>query len=156
MNISYPRPLKVSTPDGKRIVAKITSVPGGKVKILIPFLDEVKRDDPPFAKDGVIKMQCTRIDYVNVIRKVTHYIENLFLKGMADEDIDPSVSPQLDPGTTEGDDPEREDGSAEGEGDSPSVYSGARGSESTKSSGRRKSSSSVAESGDPETERKDQ
>ena len=156
MVISHPRPLKVSTAEGERIVAKITSFPmKGTVRIEVPFLEEVKRDAPPFSKDGIIIMTCERKVYMETIYKVTKYLEDLFLKGMADEDIDSSTGPQSESRRIKKNDIERANGKIERKRDSPSVHSSSRRDKSTKSTRGRKSDSKVATGDDSKTERKD-
>jgi len=84
---NYVRPLNVSSPDGKRIIAHIISTGDNKRIIEVAFLEEVKKDDPPFACNGQIRFSCKREKYVETIKILEKYLEDIFLKGMADENI---------------------------------------------------------------------
>ncbi len=82
----YSKPLKVSEPDGQRVYARVKRI-GNNVDIEVSFLEIVKEDDPPFATNGVIHFTCLQKQYAEVITVLTQYLEDLFLKGMANEDI---------------------------------------------------------------------
>jgi hypothetical protein len=83
---TYKRRLKVSFPNGKPVEARI-SYSNGIAIITLPHYEIVKKDNPPFAKDGAIQITVSQKEYVNVINQLTKYLEDLFLKGMADEEI---------------------------------------------------------------------
>ena len=130
--MSYIRPLKVSTPEGKRIEAEIIRMQD-YVQVAIPFLDAVKKDDPPFAKDGVIHFPVERSKYEETIVKLEKYLESLFLKGMGDEDLHRSLGVKLKSGGVK---KSRFSGKAKvpgGEGSTAGVYPGPRGDEPSKS-----------------------
>jgi len=86
----YVRPLNVSTPEGRRIEAEIIRMQD-QIQVVVPFLEVVKKDNPPFAKDGVIHFPVERKNYEETIIKLEKYLEDLFLKGMADEDLHRSL-----------------------------------------------------------------
>lgn len=154
MASQYARPLKVSTPEGKRIFAKIFRN-GDNVRIEVNYLDVVKKDDPPFAQNGTIRFNVPRTRYVQTIASLTKYLEDLFLKGMADEDIYSSLGAKPQPRRAKKVDTGRKVSFAKREGDSSSVHVSSRRSESSESSRRGKSDSEVAESSDSEDSGKD-
>lgn len=151
---NYARPLKVSSPDGKRIYAKVFRLESN-VRIEINYLEVVKKDDPPFAHNGVITINVPREKYSKTIEILTRYIENLFLKGMADEDIYPSLGAKPKPRRTEKVDLGGKVSFAKRQGDSPSVHLSPRGSKSSESSRGGNADSEVAESSDSEDSGKD-
>lgn len=142
----YARPLKVSTPEGERIVAKVFRY-GDKVRIEINYLEVVKKDDPPFAKNGVIQINVPVKKYRDAIIALTKYLEDLFLKGMADEDTYTSLGAKPNPRRAKKLDSTRKASSSEREGGTSSVHLSPRRDESTESSRRGKSDSEMAESG---------
>lgn len=131
---TYAKPLKVSTPEGERIYASITKVPD-RVIIEVRPLEVVKEDDPPFAHNGVIRFSCKRENYSETIKILTQYLEDLFLKGMADESIYRGLGVKSKSRRTKKSDSSREVESDSGEGDSSSIHSGSRGDQQTESSG---------------------
>lgn len=150
----YARPLKVSTPEGERIIAKVLRH-GEKVMIEINYLDVVKNDDPPFSHNGVIQINVPVEKYKQTIEALTQYLEDLFLKGMADEDIYTSLGAKPNPRRAKKSDSGGKAKSAEGEGSSSSVHASPRRSESSESSRRGKSDSEMAEGSDPSDSRED-
>ena len=154
MNPIYPRLLKVSTPEGKRIHAKIFRLKEN-VRIEINYLEVVKKDDPPFSVNGVIRMRVPIIKYKDTIKLLTKYLEDLFLKGMSDEDTYTSLGAKPKSRRSKKVDPGREVKSFEGERNTSSLHTSARGRESTESSRRGKTDSKMAESGDSENSGKD-
>ena len=88
--MGYKLNLKVSTAEGKRIIANVEKN-GSLIYITIPFLELVKQDMPVFARNGVIKINTTKNNYPKVIEKLTSYLENLFLKGLNNESISSSI-----------------------------------------------------------------
>lgn len=144
----YARPLKVSTPDGERIVARVLRH-GDQAKIEVNYLEVVKKDDPPFAHNGVISFNVPVANYPKTIELLTRYLEDLFLKGMADEDIYTGLGAKPKPRRTAKRDSGGKTSSVEREGDSPGVHLSPRRDEQTKSSWGRKPSPEVAEGGDP-------
>ena len=151
---NYARPLKVSAPDGERIYAKVFQL-GDNIKIEINYLEVVKKDDPPFAHNGVITINVPRKKYSETIASLTQYLEDLFLKGMADENIYTSLGVKPKSRRTKKSDPGRETKRVEGKGDSPSVHISPRGDESSESSRGRESESKMAEGSNSEDIGKD-
>jgi hypothetical protein len=143
----YARLLKVSSPEGKKIYAKIFRI-GDNAKIEINYLDIVKTDDPPFACNGVIRLNVPTIKYKETIDRLTKYLESLFLKGMADEDIYTGLGAKPKSRRTKKLDTGRKAKGAEGQGDSPGLHISARGSESTESPGSGKAGPEMAEGSD--------
>lgn len=149
----YTKLLKVSTPEGKRIPAIINRT-GKKVSIGVNYLKIVERDDPPFAKRGIINISCNLSKYIQTVNLLTQYLEDLFLKGMTDESIYTSLGVKSKSRRTKAKNIERKIGKSERKRGSSSVQSGARRDESSKSSGRRNSDSEMAEGGDSPISRK--
>jgi alpha-glucosidase (family GH31 glycosyl hydrolase) len=149
----YQRPLKVSTPDGERVIANITS--GALVTITVPRLDVVAKDNPLFAKDGVIRLTVKREKYQETIRVLTQYLEDLFLKGMADEDTYTSLGAKPERKRTTRKDTSREERTIEGERDTASVHVSTRRNESTESVGSRDTSTEVDKSSNSEDSTED-
>jgi len=150
----YARPLKVSTPDGKRIYAKIFRS-GDNAKIEINYLEVVKKDDPPFAHNGMITLNVPVKKYSETLAILTQYLEDLFLKGMADESIYTSLGAKPKSRRIKKSDPGGEAKIFEGERNSPSVHFSSRRDESSESSRGGQSKSEVAESSDSEDSGKD-
>ncbi len=143
----YKRPLKVSTPDGKRIIANVSPC-DINVIVNIDYLKEVKKDKPVFAKDGKIRFVCAKAKYKQAIELLTKYLEDLFLKGMADENIYTSIGASINQrGNSEKNKPGKND-SPEGKGDSASVHTGSGRKESTKSTGGKISNTELDKSSD--------
>ena len=141
---AYSKPLKVSTPEGKRVVALINRT-FDNVLIEIPFLEVVLKDEASFSRNGVIHINVPRKKYMETINLLTKYLEDLFLKGMADEDIYSSLGATPKPRRVEKPDPVRAVIDATREGGGPGVRARAGGSKPTASPRRRKSKPKVAE-----------
>lgn len=141
----YAKPLKVSSPDGDRIYANILSS-GKDVRIEVAYLEVVKKDDPPFAHNGVITFMTTREKYQQTIIALTKYIETLFLKGMANEDIYTSLGAEPPVRRTKKIDTERKTGGTSGKGNTSGLHLGTRGNKSSESAGTREPGTEVAES----------
>lgn len=135
----YQKPLKVSTAEGKRIYAKVY-VQGDDRVIRVPFIKEVEKDNPPFSKKGVITITVSTNTYHDAIEKLESYLENLFLKGMADEDSRTSHEARAKSGGAEKVHTEGKTGTDKGPGKTSSVRDSSRGNESAESSGGRESS----------------
>ena len=91
----YSRTLKVCSPDGERIYAIITPQ-WDTVHVEIRFLEVVKKDNPQFAQNGVIRFSCPKDGYTETIIKLTNYLESLFLKEMNEgEKVDESIYSSL-------------------------------------------------------------
>ncbi len=136
------RLLKVSTSDGKRIKATIYASKNN-VRIVVEPIFLVTNDNPPFLKNGVINVTCTRKDYQKTLQTLTKYLEDLFLKGLNDGDIHTSTKVGANTRRTESKNPTGYIGINEGEGRDTSVHARARREESTKSTGGRKQSTEV-------------
>ncbi len=154
MRTGYAHPLKVSNPKGERIYAKILRL-GDNVRIEINYLEVVKKDDPPFAHNGVITISVSRKKYSETIATLTQYLEDLFLKGMADENIYTSLGAKPKSRGIKKSDSGKKAGRVEGERDSSSVHISPRGDESSESSRGRESESEMAEGGNSEDSGKD-
>lgn len=82
----FKRLLKVTTPEGRRIYAHV--FPNGSTRIIqVGYLDVVAKSEPPFAAQGVIRMTIPNDKYKETLVTLTRYLEDLYLKGFADEDI---------------------------------------------------------------------
>lgn len=154
MALKYARVLKVSSPDGKRIYAKIFRLKGDVI-IEVNYLEVVKKDNPPFAHNGVIKMHASLIKYKETLNLLTKYLEDLFLKGMADEDTYSSLGAKPKSRRTKKINSGGEAKSFERKRSPASLHVSSRGNESTESSGRGKTDSKMAEGGDQENSGKD-
>ena len=149
----YKRPLKVSTAKGVRVYATVVRVKD-TVRISVDYFAEVERDAPEFAKNGRICMVVHVDKYPKTIELITQYLEDLFLKGMADEDIRSSLGAQLDSRRTSKRSSRGKAKESEG-GSTTSVHARSRGSKSSESSRGRKPTSEMAESGDSKNSGKD-
>jgi hypothetical protein len=150
----YLRPLKLTSPD-RRVSAKIFRQ-GDQVRIEVDFLEEVRKDDPPFAHNGVIVMSTSVEMYPKIIEALTKYLDDLFLKGMADEDTYSSLGAKSRPKRVEKRNLEGEVRFAKRTGSTPSVHSSPRRTEQTESPGRGDADSEVAKSSDSPDRGKDQ
>jgi len=154
MRVSHARPLKVSTPDGKRIYAKILRL-GDNIRIEINYLEVVKQDDPPFAHNGVITISVPRNKYVEIIATLTQYLEDLFLKGMADENIYTSLGVKPKSRGNKKSNSGGEIKSFRGKRDTSSVHISSRGNELAESFRGGETKPEVAESSNSENSGKD-
>lgn len=127
--------LKIARADGQRIKAKVYGDVAGRVTIKVEYLSEVMEDNPDFAHKGQIVMRIVQADYHATILKIESYLENLFLKGIANESLPSSDGTDIDSGGNAPEDPIREIEPAEREGDSASVPSRSRRKKSTEDSG---------------------
>lgn len=143
----YTKLLQVSTPEGKRISANINRT-GNKVFIGVDYLKIVEKDNPSFAEKGIIKISCDLSKYSKTIKLLTQYFEDLFLKGMADENIYTGLGIKSKSRRTKRKDTKREVGNSKREGSSSSVHAGARGDESSESTGRGYTAPKMAEGRD--------
>lgn len=150
----YTKPLRVATPEGRRIIAFITQM-DDNIRIEVPYLEVVEKDNAPFSDNGIIRFNIPRKQYAETIQILTKYIEDLFLKGMADEDIYRSLGAEPPTRRTPKPDTTRKIIDVEGKRDSSSLHISPRGSEPTKSVGGRKSNSKVAKGDDSGTEGSD-
>ena len=132
---TYLKLLKVSTPKGHRIRSHITSFKD-IVNIKVEYLKEVELDKPPFAKKGKIIIKCEKKKYQEVIKKLTKYLEDLFLKELLNEDIHPSIRNDNVKRGNAKKNTSGKTGSIKGKGDSSSVYSGTGRKEQTEKSER--------------------
>jgi len=150
----YARALKVSSPDGERIYAKIFRLKDDVI-IEVNYLEVVKKDNPPFAHNGIIKMHASLEKYKETLSLLTKYLEDLFLKGMADEDTYSSLGAKPKSRRTKKINFGGEAKSFKGKRSPSSLYVSSRGEESTESSGRGETDSEMAEGSDQENSRKD-
>ena len=154
MRPNYARALKVSTPEGKRIYAKIFRLKNDVI-IEVNYLEVVKKDNPPFAHNGIIKMHTSLVKYKETLGLLTKYLEDLFLKGMADEDTYSSLGAKPKSRRTKKINSGGEAKSFKRKRSPTSLHVSSRGKESAESSGRGKADSEMAESGDSENSGKD-
>jgi len=126
------------------------------MRIEVDFLDVVKKDDPPFAEDGVIIFTVERKDYEETIIKLEKYLEDLFLKGMADEDLHRSLRIEPKSGRVKAARLSRKARSTKRKRYSAGVHSGTRGREQAESDRPGNSDAEVASSGYSNFERQDQ
>lgn len=129
------KPLKVCFPSGERVIAKITPVPGGKIVVAVPEFS--------------IKFSVERLKYKEALKRLEKYLEDLILKGMADENFDTGSGADFDPGRA----PEESTG---GQVERPKrprrptgVHAGPRGNKSTESVGSGPGIDEMAEGSDP-------
>lgn len=156
MIVKNARLLKVSTPDGHRIMINTVRRSGDKIVIVVEYNKDVAKDNPPFSKNGIIKMTCVRKDYQQTLQKLTNYLETLFLKGLLNENTNTSSRISNDSRGNEKQTKPYTIGVDEGKGSDTSVHVSTRGTKSTKSSGRGKSSVEVDESSDKDSRSEDQ
>jgi len=149
MNDRYIRPLKVATPEGEQIQAHVL-VAGERRIIEIAYLKEVQKDDPPFACNGQIRFSCNREKYLETIKILERYLENIFLKGMADEDIYSSLGAKPKRRRTKKQNITREVVIDKRKRDSSSLHDSSGGEESAEGIAAGDSDNEVAEDNNPE------
>lgn len=103
---TFKKPLKVSTPEGRRIFANIYQ--GADITIEIPFLEVVKKDKPAFAKKGIIRFSIEQSKYKDAITKIEKYLETLFLGELENDNTGTSVKAKSKPRRNKKPDPEIE------------------------------------------------
>jgi hypothetical protein len=143
----YSRPLKVSTPEGKRIIANILQM-GESNRIEIAFIEGVQKDNPPFAQNGVIRFVYEKEKHQEVISALEKYLEDIFLKGMADEDTYTSLGAKPKPRGVKSPSSERKIRGTERERKPDRIYSRPRRGKQTESDRGGDADSEMAESGD--------
>ncbi len=79
--------LKVSDTSGKRIMMNVARS-SNQVVITVPYLKEVAKDKPPFAKKGLIEIEVLQRNYTKTKNMLTKYLEDLFLKELNSADTD--------------------------------------------------------------------
>jgi len=134
------RQLNVSLPSGEAVVAKIHHM-GGRIIIEIPKFK--------------IKVSSLQKEYKATIRALEKYLEDFILKGMANEDFDPSLRISDDSGGIDKVNIRRETKTDKGQGSSSGLHFGTRRKKSTESVRRRASTSKVDESSYSSSSRKD-
>jgi hypothetical protein len=127
--MKYKRLLNVSTPEGKRIEA-IISPSGTNVNIRVEYLDVVEQDNPEFAKNGVISFTVVKTKYKGALNILTKYLEDLFLKGMSNENLYSSIGITSNKRRNAKKNKPRKVESTKREGDTSSLHDSARGHES--------------------------
>lgn len=78
--------LKVCNPSGKTVFASVKYL-NGEAEISVPFIEGVKKDNPEFAKNGIINYTVPRHRYQKALKGLTKYLENIFLKELAEDEI---------------------------------------------------------------------
>ena len=148
----YSRTLNVSTPDGERIYAIVTQGLD-TAHIEVRFLEVVKKDNPPFASNGVIRFNAPKGKIKEIYKALTNYLESLFLKelseeGEVNEDIYSSLG--IDVKSRRGKKSPKSRATREpvGERDLTGIHDSSRGDVNTESSGSGEPSSEVASGGD--------
>ena len=81
----YDLPLKVASPEGDTVVAKVKQIDAFKNVIAIPHMEIVEKDDPEFSKKGVISIVYLRKNHREIVTKITKYLEDLFIVEMKNE-----------------------------------------------------------------------
>lgn len=147
MKKRYTRPLKVSSPKGKRVYAQVYPSKD-KCLIEINYLEVVKKDNPSFANNGIIKFTCEKIKYPQVILALEKYLEDLFLKGMSNENIYTSIGASPKPGRVKTKNTERKVRTTKREGSTSGVHIGSGGIKSSEDTRPRHGNIEVAESSD--------
>ncbi len=150
------RPLKVSTPKGERIMLHSSRSGSELVVLEVPFLEVVKKDDPPFAVNGIIRFHVKRIKYKESVDALTLYIESLFLRELGkkeeiNESIYTSLGAKPNVRRTKKSDSKGNVRSGERERDLPGIHSGARREKQAESIRKRGSDTKMAEVGNPKT-----
>lgn len=149
MKNSYRKPLGVSTPEGKRIIATVTPLGKGIVKIQLPYLEAVKKDGTKNGRLGVIT---NRRNYGDAITKITRYMESLFLKEMSNDNSDTGKRAKnksgRNPKYVVGVDKAKPGGERTVE----SIHSGSRRNHSSESNRKRKSNDNMASEDNRESE----
>ncbi len=136
------RPLKVSTPEGKRIMLHSFRSGPELVVLEVPFLEVVKKDDPPFAANGIIRFNVKRSTYSKSVEALTSYLESLFLielgkKEEVDESLYSSLGAKPNIRRTKSSNSKKNVGVGEGKRDISSIHSGTRRKKPTESIGER-------------------
>lgn len=140
--------LKVCDPSGKVVISKVTYL-NGVATIELPFIEAVKKDNPEFAKNGVVKYTVPQRRYQKAKEGLTKYLEDLFLKELAeDETIYPGNGGKSNPGRTKKESSSRSNEKVTGE-DSNAVRDRGRGKKQSESDRGRVENSDVAQSSDP-------
>ena len=150
------RPLKVSTPEGKRIMLHSFRSGPELVVLEVPFLEVVKKDDPPFAANGIIRFNVKRSTYSKSVEALTSYLESLFLielgkKEEVDESLYSSLGAKPNIRRTKSSNSKGNAGVSEGKRNISSIHSGTRREKPTESVRERGPSTKVAEVSDTET-----
>jgi hypothetical protein len=86
----YQLPLKVSEPNGKRVIATITQMDGKTNKFELPFIRALSNDKKMKKHSGKFVAFYQRARHKDFVEKTTKYLESLFLKELSDEDPDTS------------------------------------------------------------------
>ena len=146
------RILKVSTSEGRRIHASVFKRTEDQVLIRVPYIKLVETDNPPFAKKGVIEMIVDTKVYQKTIIKITKYLEDLFLKGLKDEDNRSSSGASNDSRRVKSKNKTGVAGKDEGEGSDSSVHSSSRRKKSTSDDRGQQSSTEVDKVSDKKVE----
>ena len=121
--------LEVCTPDGVAVTAEIMSTVNS-VMVRVP-------------KFG-INYHVERAKYKPSIKLLEKYLEDLILKGMADEDIDTSIGVNFDPGGSKGKNLHRKVKRDKGKRRPSGIHLGTRGKKSAQGSGIGVSDSAMA------------
>ncbi len=147
--------LKVTQENGQSVCANIIRA-GNNVTIKVDKLELVKIANPDFSKDGVIAMTIDISKYQDAIIKITKYLEDLFLKGMADNDskITSNVS-RSDTRRNDGKNSKRKVKSSERQGNYESLHSGSRGNKHTKDVELKNTTTDLEQSDNPSDSIKD-
>jgi len=136
------KPLKVCFPAGERVTAQVTVVPGSRVVVQVPKFD--------------IKFSVEQAKYKEALRRLEKYLEDLILKGMADEDSNPSIGADFDPGRAQGEGAGRKAKRHKRARHLAGIYAGTRWREPAEDIGGGLADPEVAEGSDPPAEREDQ
>jgi hypothetical protein len=132
----YKRKLNVSSPDGMPVY--ITVIPSrDSVAIRSEVYDLIKKDNPKFSKNGAICFNCPKDKYQESVFILTKYFEDLFLKGMSNEDLHTSFGIKPVKRGNAGKDKSSKTSRIKGKGDSSSIHSSTGGTEQAESFGRK-------------------
>ena len=136
----YRKKLKVSTPEGKSIYAKVDSN-YLNIRIEIEYIKEVEEDDKlPTVKPGIIVYMVPHKLYAVTITQLEAYLESLFLNSMKEagnaKNNNSGNAVRTDKRTNDGADSRSKKKSVK-ERNLTSIHSSSGGGESSKSSGSR-------------------
>jgi len=146
----YKKKLRVCFPEGGLVFANV-NYRNGHAIIRVDKLEIVKKDNPEFAKDGVIIADVIQKNYSKMMITIENYLESLMLKELENENRSTSNGVGVRSARLKKSDTSRRLEEDTGEGENTSVHSGTRGDEYAEGSRKRKHSAPVDESGDKES-----
>ena len=144
MKNSYKKPLNVSKPNGERIVATVTQLGNGTVRIKLPIMYG--------ADNRLLNMVVHQRNYPKAIHKIEKYLESLFLKELSNDNLHSSLKTKNESGRITESHSSRSEIKSGGKRPTESIHSGSRGNNPSKNSGRGSRKNELAEDHNPESE----